>query len=75
MEHGLIKYPSLNATFMLYAGLMDRATITMFSPATAFRALSPETTMNGNLSSGQAAVFGRPRYDAATETGPPPTGL
>jgi hypothetical protein len=36
----------------------------------------PRDTKNGNLSSGQVAVFGRRRYDAAmAETGPPPTCL
>lgn len=50
---------------MLRAGLMDYVTVTMFSPATAWRALSPETGANGNLNSRPAAVFERRRYDAA----------
>lgn len=50
---------------MLRAGLMDCVTVTMFSPATAWRALSPETGANGNLNSRPAAVFERRRYDAA----------
>lgn len=50
---------------MLSAGLMVCVTVTMFSPATAWRALSPETGANGNLNSRPAAVFERRRYDAA----------